>query len=227
MYDAVSLVASIASLILAILAIVLSIVFYRFSASASNATIEASKGIAASVERLEKLFDKLYSDTFSMMRDTVADMRKHMWPEDPSEQETVLVETEGKADEKINNLKESIEAQLQTVLQGQKLAQEKNQLLQSEMRRLIDRAILSSRRVQAEARNETVREHILRVIRTLRRRQRRITADGVVERLADTFPASMIVNEMRRLREEGIIDLDSKEMLPGSEIKLKISDEES
>lgn len=78
-FDIISFIASIASLILAVGAIWLSVVFFRMSDAASKATTEAAKDIAASVERLEKLFDKLYSDTFSMMRDTVTDMRKHIW----------------------------------------------------------------------------------------------------------------------------------------------------
>ncbi|WP_006786881.1 hypothetical protein [Thiorhodospira sibirica] len=77
--DLVSLIASIASLIVAVGAIWLSIVFYKMSSNASNAKNEAAKGIDASVQRLEKLFDKLYSDTFSMMKDTVSDMRRHIW----------------------------------------------------------------------------------------------------------------------------------------------------
>jgi len=70
--EIISLIASITSVILAVGAIWLSITFYRMSSAASKATEEAAKGISASVERLEKLFDKLYSDTFSMMRDTVS-----------------------------------------------------------------------------------------------------------------------------------------------------------
>lgn len=77
--DLISLVASIASLILAVGAIWLSIVFYKMSSQASHETKDAAKGIDASVQRLEKLFDKLYSDTFSIMKDTVSDMRKHIW----------------------------------------------------------------------------------------------------------------------------------------------------
>jgi len=77
--ELISLIASIASLILAIGAIWLSVVFFKMSDAASKATTEAAKGIGASVDRLENLFDKLYSDTFSMMRDTVSDMRKHIW----------------------------------------------------------------------------------------------------------------------------------------------------
>lgn len=77
--ELISLIASIASLILAIGAIWLSIVFFKMSSEAAHETKEAAKGIDASVQRLEKLFDKLYSDTFSMMKDTVTDMRKHIW----------------------------------------------------------------------------------------------------------------------------------------------------
>jgi hypothetical protein len=73
-----SLIASVASLILAIVAIWLSITFYKMSSTAARATEDAAKGISASVERLEKIFDKLYSDTFSVMRETVTDMRKHI-----------------------------------------------------------------------------------------------------------------------------------------------------
>lgn len=57
--ELISFIASVASLILAVGAIWLSVVFYKMSVAASNATTEAAKGIGASVERLEKLFDKL------------------------------------------------------------------------------------------------------------------------------------------------------------------------
>jgi hypothetical protein len=76
--EVISLLSTIASLIFAVLAIWLSIVFYRLSITASKATEDVTKGISASVERLEKIFDKLYSDTFSVMRETVTDMRKHI-----------------------------------------------------------------------------------------------------------------------------------------------------
>lgn len=93
-FEIISFIASIASLILALGAIWLSIVFFKMSSEASKATTEAAKGIEASVKRLENLFDKLYSDTFSMMKDTVSDMRKHIWnkplPEGKSAQKSEI-----------------------------------------------------------------------------------------------------------------------------------------
>jgi len=219
--ELLSFIASIASLILAIVAIWLSIVFYRLSSKASETTTEASKGIAASVERLEKLFDKLYSDTFSMMRETVTDMRKHMWPEDESsEQENALAEVEGKADRKISEIKEAMEERLQTVLAGQKIAEEKNNLLQTEMKRLIDSAIRTSRNVDLEAREETVREYLLRTIRRMLRPDRPLMIDDIVKRLSDTFPTRRLVSEISRLRDEGLIELNPNTVGPRSEVKL-------
>ena len=105
-FEIISFIASIASLILAILAIWLSFKFFEKSNEASDKTIEASKGIGSSVERLEKLFDKLYSDTFSMMKDTVSDMRKHMWSDEKSVPSINLEEEiEKKAEIKVNKLK--------------------------------------------------------------------------------------------------------------------------
>jgi hypothetical protein len=219
--DLLSLIASIASLILAIVAICLSVVFYRLSNEASKSTTEAAKGISASVERLEKLFDKLYSDTFSMMRETVTDMRKHIWPEEPSpEQESAIAEVEGKADQMVDELKQTMEKQLQTVLVRQKLAEEKSQAIQVEMKQLIDRAIRTSRKVEIEAREETLREHLLLTIRKLRRAQRAVTVDDLVKSMSDIFPFRRILEEIRKLREEQLIELTPDELGARSEVRL-------
>lgn len=78
-FEIISFIASIASLLLAVGAIWLSIVFFKMSNEAAKETTKAASEIQSNVERLEKLFDKLYSDTFSMMKDTVTDMREHIW----------------------------------------------------------------------------------------------------------------------------------------------------
>jgi len=220
LFDVISFVASIASLILAIGAIWLSIVFYRMSSEAAKATTEAAKGIGASVERLEKLFDKLYSDTFSMMRDTVSDMRKHMWPVEDPEQEKAVEEAEKKADEKITELKRGVEDQLQQVLARQRLADEKTASLRNEMGHLLNKAIVTSRQVDLEAREETVREHVLRALRTFRRTRPRSTLDELIDRLRPAFSFERILSEISKLKAEGLIELIPDEMTPGSQIRL-------
>ena len=97
--EVISLTASIASLVLAIVAIWLSLVFFKLSGATSEKANEASRSVMSSVEKLEKIFDKLYSDTFSIMKDTVSDMRKHYWKEEPDDD--IDVELKEKTNEKI------------------------------------------------------------------------------------------------------------------------------
>ncbi len=227
--DALTIISSVASLILAIAAITLSIVFYRMTMAASNATTEAAKGIGASVERLEKLFDKLYSDTFSMMRDTVSDMRKHMWPTEEAESESAVETVEKKADEKINELKKTMEGQVSKILETQRIAEDKVMDVRREMRRLIDRAIVGSRQVETEARKEAVREEILRTLRILSRRGPTVSVTDIMARLMPHYSPNRIFMELDKMRMEGLISPvpDAAGLSPNSEIRLVIPSEHS
>lgn len=216
--ELVSLIASIASLVLAVGAIWLSVVFYKMSVAASNATTEAAKGIGASVERLEKLFDKLYSDTFSMMRDTVSDMRRHMWPADATEGDKTIEEAEKKADEKIESLKNTFDIQLSEILERQKGSESQVASIRDEMRKLLDRAIKGSRQADTIALEETIREHILRLLRSSSARNG-IRLSDIVERFG--LPPNRIFAELDRLQSEGLVMLSSSEISPDTEIRLR------
>lgn len=104
----VGFIATIASLVLAIGAIWLSIIFFKMSDVASKETTAAAKDIQASVERLENIFDKLYSDTFSMMRDTVTDMRQHIWRKPEAGTPSSVTEDEDKIKELKNSISQEI-----------------------------------------------------------------------------------------------------------------------
>lgn len=215
--DLFSLVASIVSMVLAIAAIWLSIVFFRMTTAASTATTEAARGISASVERLEKLFDKLYSDTFSMMKDTVSDMRKHIWPADNAGSDGAIDEIEEKAQEKLKQFKKEMEQELSKVLQGQ----EQVSGLRHDLERLLEEAMSASRRVAIEAREETIRGHILGELRRVRRIGRSpTTAQELVEKLGDEFPATRVIDELESLRKEGLIRINSDDIGPRSIVRL-------
>ena len=143
--EVVSLVASTASIVLAILAIWLSIVFFRLSSELSENAKEATKGIGTSVDKVEKLFDKLYADTFSMMRDTVSDMRKHIWPNEANDPENLSEEAAKKADEKVELFKSDIVGEISTLLHRQQITDEKIGSLSIEMGGLVDRVVEKSR----------------------------------------------------------------------------------
>lgn len=224
--ELVAFIASIASLILAVGAIWLSIVFFRMSNEASKATTEAAKGIDASVQRLEKLFDKLYSDTFSMMKETVSDMRKHIWNvEDESvsseeERNKILEEADRKADEKVSEIKSALDKQLNEILARQEVADGKVSGIGKELESLLENAIQTSRMVESEAREETIKNHILSEIRKARRRGKVAIADELVEQLGDFLPSHKVIREIQQMKDEGILHFEGEHLGPSSKIRL-------
>ncbi len=226
--EIVALISSIASLILAIGAIWLSIVFFKMSNEASQATTEAAKGIDSSIQRLEDLFDKLYSDTFSMMKDTVSDMRKHIWSSDNNteKEETsikndIIVEAEKKAEEKFIEIKSTIDKQLSEILSKQKTSDGKVKDISSEIDKLLNSAIQTSRFVETEAREETVRNHILIELRKGRRRKGFLTAKELADNLSHEIPLRRIIIEIKLMKHEGIVIYeDDGDVKPDTRIRL-------
>jgi oligoendopeptidase F len=218
--DVVSLIASVASLVLAVLAIWLSVVFYKMSAASSEQTKDAAKGIAANVDRLEKLFDRLYADTFSIMKDTVSDMRRHIWPDESTRDDTAN-EIEKRADEKIASLRQELVTEVNEVVHRQTGSDER--LLQSltqQFSGIVERAIEQSRKVEAQAREETLREKIMRRLRELSVQRRTLTADDFVFEggLGGADP-STVVTELEKMKADGLIRYKERYLLPTSIIK--------
>ena len=225
--ELLALVASVSSLILAVGAIWLSIVFFKMSNEASQATTKAAEGIDASVQRLENLFDKLYSDTFSMMKDTVSDMRKHIWNGDDSNdnveednKNTILEEADKKAEEKIQEIKSAFDKQLNDILHKQKIADGKVSDIGSELEGLLENAIQTSRMVESEAREETVRQHILKELRLLRKQKRTVVASDIVTALEGFIPARRVIQELKSMKEDGALFIEDKSIAPDTKIRI-------
>lgn len=231
--ELLALVASISSLILAIGAIWLSIVFFNMSNKASQATTKASEGIDASIQRLENLFDKLYSDTFSMMKDTVSDMRKHIWSgdDDNGNQEenrnTLLEEVDRRAEEKLQEIKSDFEDQLSTILHEQKVADGKVSDMSDDLKKLLENVIQTSSLVESEAREETVRSHIEKELQMLRRRKKVVVANDIVAKLKGSIPISKIIEELKEMREEGILFFEGDNIRSDTKIRFIYSREKS
>ena len=113
--DVFSIIASVFSIVLGIVAIWLSVLFYKMSDKSSREIENASKSIDSSVKRLDIVFEKMYTDTFGMVKDTVSDMRKYVYKsngkEEISEESTSEVlaseiekKTKDLVDEAINEL---------------------------------------------------------------------------------------------------------------------------
>ncbi len=216
--ETASFAAAIASLVLAGVAIVLSIVFYKMSAQLAESTKEAARGIGASVEKLEKLFDRLYADTFSMMKDTVSDIRKHAWGEAPDESTGVLEEAEKRADEKMESLRERMEGQVSKVLEGQQLTDGRVKQIGTELSQLVGTAIEDSRHVEHEAREEAIQRYILRHLHMQRGRSRGVKADAIVSDVREHFPGCNPIHELSRMRERGVVAWGTDDLGPNTVI---------
>lgn len=229
--ELLAFVASISSLILALGAIWLSIVFFKMSNEASQSTTEAAKGIDASVQRLENLFDKLYSDTFSMMKDTVSDMRKHIWNGDENndieedKKNDILEEADKKAEEKIQEIKSALDRQLNKILHKQEVSDGKVSNIGSELEKLLESAIQTSRMVESEAREETVRNNILKELRLLHRQNGIVLADDIVTALSESIPKRRIIQEIRKMKEDDILFFEDKNLRHNTKIRMSRIDE--
>jgi hypothetical protein len=216
-------VASIVSIVLAGVAIALSITFFRMSTQLSEEAKNAAQRIGNSVDRLEKLFDKLYSDTFSLMKDTYQDMRKHAWPEGAKVSGELMTEAERKTDEKLNLLQKNLAMQLDKVLSKQMRTETEVAKVKNDVQELVGRAISESRKVEEQAREETMRDHIIRQMGLLMRPEGYVRADTIVDSLSQKVPGTIIIRELMKMRDDGVISYQGSGLGPTTEIRLEKS----
>jgi hypothetical protein len=79
-FNAITLISSISSIVLAVVAIVISFVFYKWSDDANKDIQKLTINIDYNTKKIESLFDKFYSDTFGIMKSNVEAMQKRLFP---------------------------------------------------------------------------------------------------------------------------------------------------
>lgn len=187
--QAVALLASMASLALAIVAIWLSFKFYTMSIRSSEKIEEANRAIGASVDRLEKVFQMQYSDTFSMVRDTYTDFRKHLMPETTAVARAEQL-AESAADQKVEQLRTEIGDELTKIVN--RVGQTDAQLgsVKTQLEGVIEKAIDRSRKVDQEAVKETLEAAIISYIENIPFGDKR-TVDDVFAHASEYSPAAV------------------------------------
>ncbi len=142
-----SIIASVISIVLGILAIVLAIVFYVMSVKSAKEVEKSSDSINSSVKKLEILFDKLYSGTFDMMRETVTDMRKHVYSSsNSSPTESISKQVEKETSEIVSRVVNEIR---------------QNQKSDEELEKIILNMISKSKQLEQDAKLNTIRDILL------------------------------------------------------------------
>lgn len=219
--EAAALIASAASVIIAGFAIWLSVVFYRMTSELSESTREAARGIGASVDRLEKVFDRLYSDTFSMVKDTMSDMRRSIWPEDPKMHAEGEEELTTKVDAKLDSLKEEVGRDISDILQKQSITDTAVASLRDELQGVVDRAVSQSRKVEADTKAESTRRGILEALRSRVPSAPALSAGQLYEGLERAIMPSSLVEELVRMRIDGLVAFEGSIAAPDTIITLR------
>lgn len=152
-FDVINLFSAAFSIVLAAVALFLSLYFYRRSVEQARLAETSASQIAASVDRLEKLFSSLYADTFSMMRDTVSDMRAHIWSRgetDSVDTNSVLAQAELAATSRIEEARRDLMSQISLSAQQSGVAENTLGDILTELTPAIDKALGESSEAGAE-----------------------------------------------------------------------------
>ncbi len=226
--ETVSIIASIVSVILGFVAIWLSVTFYRLSNKITEDTKEAAKGISASVDRLESLFDRLYSDTFSMMRETVSDMRKHIWPEKDTTDEAIS-KIEAQADKKIETMKNQLTSELSSVIHQLGKTDRKISQVESSVSDIIEKAIHQTRKVEMETQEKISMADVLNGVLRYIRGDEKIPVRRILTHplLRNRFPRALIEEALHILVKDSMIEIKGSLDQPDSTIRMLTNEERS
>ncbi len=215
-WEVISIISSVVSIALAGFAIWQATTFYRWSSQASKDSENAAASVGESVRKLEDLFNRLYSDTFNMMRDTVSDMRKHVWPtsergEKKSPNADALEEVERRASDNVDRLRDEMQREMRALVETIGSTSDQVSTIETSLASVLDRAIKGSREAEEEAQEETARSRLNGAVRhQLRRGRTEVEADLLMGPLFDVFDTRTVHRAMFALRDQGIIDFDGE-----------------
>lgn len=192
-FELISFIAAIASLILAIVAIILSITFYKMSDKAAKESERSARKIEASVVKVETLFDKLYSDTFGIVKDTFSDMSKH-----------VYANTNNQISEE--KLKEQIEEKTNPLISEGIKEIKSSTKNEDELSEVIRNIIAQSKEIEKDIKIEKLRREILEILTN--RVNGRIRMDDLLKMLNSLgYNYYDIRRELTRLKNNNLITI--------------------
>lgn len=147
--DLISLFSGVASLVMGGLAIWLSVTFFKMSDNASKEIKSSSDNINTNVEKLEKMFDTMYSDTFGMVKDSVSHMRQQ-------------VDRISSAD---NELSEEINVRIEEVIAKELNSVQTESMSKKEIKELFTELLNTSKQTEKNVKVDTIKEDILNHLR--------------------------------------------------------------
>ena len=191
-----SLIAAIVSVILALVAIGVSFGFFWLS-------FKSSRAIGETTGRLEEVVGLLHRDTFSTLRDTYSEVLKHSWTGAERSQDDLSKEIDKRADEKFVTLRDEVNEQLEPLLKQQ----QRTEADARELRALVDRSLEKSRRIDEQAREETLQRRMDDALRGRFSRKDEVSAQALYDIVSPdgTLDNERFCEELHALREKGAV----------------------
>ena len=204
------------SVFLAVVAIWLSIAFYKMSQTSSKSVESATTRVESATGQLQALFDHMYTDVFSMTRDTVSDMRKTLWPNaaDGGDETNEIV------DSRLAALRGELIQAIKTVSEDVGLTRDKLDTLQGRLAPVVERTISESAIVGSDAQRNAVHDDIVALLTFNKGRDVLTTAQVIVNELSDRHPSHAIVDELDRMHRSGEVLWSSQRLRPTTEVIL-------
>ena len=211
MLEIIELFASGIAIVLGVLAVWLSLYFFRMSSQQAEGSRKAARDIASSVERLEALFDKLYSTIFSLASDSMSDIRQHWLQSRTQADNQISQEVVARAEEKVATLKRELSGEIKQVFHRVDLTEAKVVSLSEEMESLVDRAIRESRQADSEALSETVQQAVKSKLRAYAKKAMPVTLD-IVFALVDAADLEAVVTELFALKKLKLLNWEGDKL---------------
>lgn len=207
----VSLVVGGVSVVLGVLAIWLSLVFYRFSDEVLHDIREVSSRVELALGRVDERVHGLESDTFSLVRDTVGDMRGVLFAR-PSEDELKQRVDYQALESEITGLRRELVGYLNTHAQRGDVDQD---ALEITVEEILRRSADAGR----ESRRGVVKALVVQMLASAKP-SASVEAGTVMATLARDFPFSLVVQALLELVDEGGIVADGTELRPSTRLRL-------
>jgi hypothetical protein len=213
-----SIVAAVVSIAIGIFAVWLSLTFYKMSSRNMENVIEASKNLQANMNRLEAMFNRLYSGPLSTPKESVLETPKQPWPEPARQEDFIREEVEKRAERRVEELRKALE-------RGKGGAPEKQVIHETRIPGATDRAITEPKKADAETFKGSIRERIEKQINFYQHRgYRGIISEFLMDDIISDTPLLTIPDiepELRKMKEEAIIDWEGDKLGPNTHIEFK------
>lgn len=187
------------------IAILLSVWFFRMSEGSARRLDDSAHKIETAVAGLDRLLGSLYSDTFSLLRDTMGDFRAHAWPQEAeAELSDVKADLDSRVAEKISLLREDIEERIGQLSESMHAGSTTPGGIETQVAQIVDVAVSRGSTVFSEARSETIRDVVLESFKALDD-DGAISAGRLITDLLRSFNFAAVANELSQLRRSGML----------------------